>query len=88
MDDPRYHTAQWRRFRARIIQTRGPHCTIPGCQSDMTAPGAIHVDHIIEVKDGGPFYDETNVQVVCKRHHFAKTLEVAASRPNYVSPFA
>jgi 5-methylcytosine-specific restriction endonuclease McrA len=88
-DDPRYHTARWRQTRARIISRDGPQCSIAGCQTDMTAKREIHVDHIIDVPRDAPspqFYDETNLQILCKRHHFAKSLEVAAGTTEPQSP--
>jgi 5-methylcytosine-specific restriction endonuclease McrA len=88
MSDPRYGTKRWRTLRAQVIRRDGPHCSLPHCTSDMSEPGMIHVDHIVEVEDGGPFWDPTNLRVVCKRHHFAKTLETAATRGGPISPNA
>lgn len=86
MDDPRYHTARWQKLRRRVIARAGGRCAIPGCRNDMTKPGMIHVDHIIEVDDGGPFWDEANLQVVCKLHHDAKSANVRAGRAEPISP--
>jgi 5-methylcytosine-specific restriction endonuclease McrA len=90
-DDPRYHTARWRQTRARVLRSQGPHCSRSGCTSDMTKRGETHVDHIIDVPRSAPdseFYDETNLQVLCKRHHYAKSLDVAASSAEPQSPNA
>ena len=80
-DDPRYHTKRWRTTRARVIARDGRRCSRAECTSVMTQRGETHVDHIIDVPPHAPdaeFYDELNLQVLCKRHHFAKSLDVAA----------
>lgn len=80
-DDPRYHTARWQRTCQRVIRRDGRRCAITGCTTDMTRKYETHVDHIIDVPRDAPdseFYDETNLQVLCKRHHFAKSLSAAA----------
>jgi hypothetical protein len=61
------------------------------CQSQMLDPGETHIDHIIDVPRDAPdsqFYDMDNLWVLCKRHHFAKSLTVAASKAEPVSPNA
>jgi 5-methylcytosine-specific restriction enzyme A len=78
--DPRYNTRRWKRLRLQVIARDGRICSVPGCTTPMAEPNATHVDHIIEVRDGGPFWDPTNLRVVCKRHHLAKTLSVSAHR--------
>ena len=47
-----------------------------------------HVDHIIEVRDGGDFWNPLNLCVLCKPHHDAKTMAVLADRTEPVSPNA
>jgi 5-methylcytosine-specific restriction enzyme A len=86
MDDPRYHTKRWQQLRVQVIRRDGKRCAYPYCTSDMDLPFMIHVDHIVEVDDGGPFWDPANLQTFCKPHHVAKTLNVRASRPQPVSP--
>lgn len=46
----------------------------------MTLKGMTQVDHIIEVKDGGAFWDADNLRVVCKFHHYSKTVETMGQR--------
>jgi 5-methylcytosine-specific restriction endonuclease McrA len=46
----------------------------------MTAKRMTHVDHRVEVSDGGSFWDLNNLHILCKPHHDAKTLTVAADR--------
>lgn len=73
MTDSRYHTKRWQQLRTRIIQRDGGRCAVPGCQTDMSQPRRIHVDHITEVRDDGNFWDETNLQTLT--HHRSKTLD-------------
>lgn len=74
---PPGHREGWEKVRGR------------GCRSDMNKPGAVHVDHITEAKDGlANFWDPANLQVLCKKHHGAKTLTVAAGRADPRSPNA
>jgi 5-methylcytosine-specific restriction endonuclease McrA len=54
----------------------------------MAAPRMTQIDHIIEVRDGGGFWDPANLRVVCKPHHDSKTLDVAAQRGEPISPNA
>jgi len=39
-----------------------------------------HVDHIVEVRDGGAFWDLNNVRLVCRYHHFEKSVATGVSR--------
>jgi 5-methylcytosine-specific restriction endonuclease McrA len=87
-DDPRYHTPQWRALRTRAIALYGRRCSEPGCTKDMTLPGMTHVDHIVPPQDGGDFWAITNLQILCKPHHFAKGLGDAATKLEPVSPNA
>lgn len=87
--DARYSTIRWQRLRLRVIARDGRRCAVAGCRSDMNKPGAVHVDHITEAKDGlANFWDPANLQVLCKKHHGAKTLTVAAGRADPRSPNA
>lgn len=87
--DPRYHTKQWQQLRALIIRRDQARCAMADehC-SDMTRRHAIIVDHILEVRDGGSFWDEVNLQVLCKAHHNLKTAGVRETRRFPVSPNA
>ncbi len=40
----------------------------------------VDVDHIIEVKDGGDFYDMDNLQLLCRRCHGRKTADEVKAR--------
>jgi len=80
VDDPRYHTARWQKLRAQIIRRDGQRCSAASCTKQMQSNGMTHVDHIVEVQDGGAFWEPANLRVLCWYHHTAKTLSVAASR--------
>ncbi len=83
--DPSYGTPRWKQLRRRMKIQAGNRCSISGCTNDQTR---LHVDHIVEADDGGPFWDEANLQVLCKPHHDAKTRTVAAGRGMVRSPNA
>ena len=87
-DDPRYHTRLWKAYRARAIVLYGRRCSIPDCTTDMTAPRATHVDHITPPRTDAEFWDMNNLQILCKAHHFAKSITDAATKTEPVSPFA
>lgn len=80
MVDARYHTLRWQQLRDRVIKRDGGRCAYSNCISDMSKPNMIHVDHIVEVRDGGAFWDLTNLQTLCKPHHLVKTGTVEAGR--------
>lgn len=73
-----YQCARWRALRHRIIARDGC-CVVCGATTNL------HVDHI-EPHNGHEdlFYDESNLQVLCRLHHGQKTAiesqQKAASR--------
>lgn len=73
-DDPiraEYKTKRWAATRKSIL-LRDIICK----HADCNQAGQV-VDHIIKARDyvasGGDFYDETNLQAMCKQHHDQKT---------------
>lgn len=78
--DRRYSTARWRRLRQKVIARDGRICSVPDCRSDMTLKGMVHIDHIVEVRDGGAFWSPDNCRVVCRYHHFEKSVGTIAAR--------
>lgn len=80
--DPRYKTAQWQRTRKVVLerdggvcQIRSPHCTIKATQ----------VDHIVESRLGGPFYDSDNLRAACNncnQYRKRKTPRKTLHRPS------
>jgi len=75
--DPRYHTARWQRLRNRHL-CKEPLCV--ECLKFDVTEAAETVDHIIEVKDGGDFWDENNLQSLCFSHHRVKTAKEKRKR--------
>ena len=88
MSDPRYHTKRWQQLRAKAIARDGGKCVVVGCQTDTSEKFKLHVDHVIEVRDGGDFWNLDDLQTFCQPHHKAKTLDAKARRgaPEPVSP--
>ncbi len=78
--DRRYSSARWLRLRAQVIRRDGRRCSVSGCTSNMSEPSMMQVDHVVEVKDGGAFWDPNNLRLVCRYHHFSKTVEVIGQR--------
>ncbi len=68
--DPFYLSVRWRRFREWYIANH-PLCV--RCQADGYIVRATIVDHVVELKDGGAPYDESNTQSLCLSCHNTKT---------------
>lgn len=71
-----YNSVEWRRLVAQIKRERGNHCA--RCGSDVR----VIADHIIERKDGGADLDPANIELLCHKHHQAKTAKARAIRAN------
>ena len=71
---PFYHSREWRALVRTIKAKRGNWCERCGSTKRVIA------DHIIEIKDGGPMLDESNVELLCQTHHQRKTAQAAARR--------
>ena len=78
--DRRYSSARWRKLREQVIKRDGGRCAVPGCTSEMSLPGMKHVDHVVEVKDGGDFWSMSNLRTVCRHHHFEKSVSTLTAR--------
>ena len=65
-----YSSAQWRRLRNAYI-SRHPLCE--ECELRGRTAAAKMVDHIREVRDGGPRLDSNNLQALCHQCHAYKT---------------
>ncbi len=65
-----YNTPEWKRIRKARLQMN------PLCQRHeamgLVVP-AEHVDHIVEIEDGGDPYDFNNTQSLCEQCHKEKT---------------
>lgn len=73
--DPIYHSPEYQRWRAIVIERAGGRCQVCG-RSD----GRLYADHIREIKDGGAPFDPANGQALCHAHHQAKTAAERAKR--------
>jgi 5-methylcytosine-specific restriction protein A len=69
-----YQSREWRQLVARIKRERGNWCE--RCGSTNRVIG----DHIVERKDGGADLDQSNVELLCAKHHAAKTAAARARR--------
>ena len=72
-----YATARWSRVRAVQLRSE-PMCR--HCRERRLLVAATHVDHIVEIADGGSEYDIDNLQSLCKSCHSSKTLRVRHRR--------
>jgi len=78
--DARYGSARWRSLREQVIRRDGRRCAVPGCPSDMSERRMTQVDHIVEVRDGGAFWDVSNLRTVCRYHHYSKSMATLGER--------
>ena len=72
-----YLTGRWRRFRDWYI-SKQPLCEL--CEKEGRTVPAVLVDHVVELRDLGAPYDETNVQALCASCHAKKTKQEAKKR--------
>ena len=76
--DPRYHTTRWAKLsrRWRLMHPLCAECARKGLIREAQC-----VDHIIPAPICEDFFDEGNLQSLCKYHHDRKTaLEMAQDR--------
>lgn len=65
-----YQTARWRALRNRIILRDAATCQWPGCGRVCAEKGEATVDHIRPHRgDAALFWDEGNLQLLCKACH-------------------
>lgn len=73
-----YQLADWRGLRRRIFERDGWRCRTCG------RAGRLECDHIKNWRDGGAFWEENNLQTLCRGCHIEKTRrEVAARRQTW-----
>lgn len=65
--DSFYLSPEWRALVVEIKRERGAYCERCGSSRGLIA------DHIVEIRDGGAKLDRTNIELLCGRHHAAKT---------------
>lgn len=68
-----YGTAAWDRMRKRVLREE------PWCRK-CTVNASEHVDHIVELEDGGARLARENLQGLCARCHGSKTQRSAQVR--------
>ena len=66
---PFYRKNRWRVLRSKILKRR------PVCEADGCFNRSEHVDHIIPISQGGSGFDQSNLQVLCRRCHGRKTAD-------------
>jgi hypothetical protein len=69
-----YRSERWRRLRAELIKAH-PYC------ARCNARGVrLYADHKRELRDGGPAFDPSNIEILCSKCHGAKTVEARRAR--------
>lgn len=79
--DAFYESTGWRAFARRIKDQRGWMCEDCG-KSCVRTPRELQADHVVERRDGGADFDETNIRLRCGACHLAKTNRARAGRPD------
>lgn len=65
-----YGLARWRELRMRVFKRDRFTCQWPGCGRIEHDTSLLVADHKVEHRgDEGLFWDEDNVQTLCKPHH-------------------
>ena len=62
-----YHTLRWRLLAKKLKRKSGFKC-----QECRIKTGALETHHIKPVKEGGDFWSESNLIVLCRKCHVAK----------------
>ena len=62
--EPIYNSATWRKVRKLILERDGFVCQLrgPGCTIKAT-----DVDHVVACRDGGAWYDPSNLRAACRQ---------------------
>ena len=72
-----YNSAAWRKV-SKMMFTRQPLCVI--CRSKGITRDSKHIDHIVELNDGGAPLSFSNLQALCIPCHNTKTNLTAKGR--------
>lgn len=75
--EPFYSSRAWIALRDRVRREAGGQCQSPGCGR---VERRMFVDHIVELRDGGPALDRLNCQLLCGACHSLKTAAAKTSR--------
>jgi len=68
MADRAYSTADWTRARERALARDHGRCTV-GRLLGGDCNGALHVHHLVPLKEGGDPYALENLSTTCASHH-------------------
>jgi len=63
-----YHTDEWRKARSMALAIGGFCCAACGRRGCL-----LYVDHIVELRDGGAPYEQSNLRPLCGACHSSKT---------------
>ncbi len=69
MAKPQY-TGPWPKLRLQVLTEANGHCEINGPRCTKVAT---HVDHIIEVREGGAWWDRSNLRASCATCNIGRT---------------
>ena len=75
----RGYDRRWRRFREWYL-AQNPLCKACGAKTPPLFVGATDVDHVVPLACGGPQYELSNLQPLCKRCHGQKSRQQTANR--------
>jgi hypothetical protein len=81
--NPIYKTSVWRHAREWALARDGWQCQIklPGCKGRASC-----VDHVVELEDGGPPFELSNLQAACRPCNAAKRNRSLARRAKLAQP--
>jgi 5-methylcytosine-specific restriction endonuclease McrA len=79
--NPVYRTSAWRSVRKAVLARDGFCCQI---RLAKCRGWADTVDHIVELDDGGPAYEMSNLQAACRSCNAAKRNRSVAARAKRV----
>lgn len=63
-----YHTQDWNKARAYVLDRDGALCTVARLLGGH-CHGLLHVHHVVPLASGGAAYDPDNLATVCAGHH-------------------
>ena len=69
-----YGSQAWKDLRAKLIKQH-PYCSRCGARG-----GRLYADHRVELRDGGPAFDPSNIDILCASCHQTKTAEARRAR--------
>jgi hypothetical protein len=69
-----YGSERWKQLRRKLVREH-PYCARCGARGRR-----LYCDHKQELRDGGPAFDASNIEVLCHPCHMAKTAEARRAR--------